>query len=77
MNSVSGDLHIARGSGSSARQGAQPDQSPSPADLPQERLEPDQPAGKSQESETTKILRALEVGEITVEQAMAKLEALR
>ena len=71
MQSVSGDLHIALSRRSETAVGL-PFPPPAPAQAPPVPEPPptDQPS-------TTDILRALEVGEITVEEALARLEALR
>jgi DUF4097 and DUF4098 domain-containing protein YvlB len=78
MTSVSGDLHIARGSESPGGQPARQNFEPRPTtDWQPQAPTPPEPPSPPQESETTRILRDLEVGEISVEEALARLEALR
>jgi hypothetical protein len=81
MSSVSGDLRITR-SGSSSRAASaslgtnfvRPVQPPEP---PRPPTPPAPPAAEPSDRGTSTILRDLESGEITVEEALARLEALR
>jgi len=75
MSSVSGDLRVSQ----SARGGTAPPARQEPAREPS--TAPDVPPPSQEQSqnagETSAILAALERGEITVEEAMARLDALR
>lgn len=72
MTSVSGDLRIGRSQGGIPEPGSSPTQ---------DRATPpgaeDSAAAPLPPSDTTAVLQALERGEITVEEAMARLDALR
>jgi Putative adhesin len=76
MNSVSGDLRISRGTGAATQETSGPPRTDAPSnDAAPPDLAPDESAPG--ETPAGAILGALERGEITVEQAMSRLEDLQ